>query len=64
MGATTHDNFEFLAAEGIEAGIKVREDANPHCGGVAVGLWAEVDGRDLLFRIQEAVQRGSPCKGV
>jgi len=37
MGATTHDNFEFLAAEGIEAGIKVREDSNPNCGGQRLG---------------------------
>lgn len=32
-GYDTHDNLEFLAACGIEAGIKVREDSNPHCGG-------------------------------
>jgi hypothetical protein len=32
-GYDTRDNFQFLAAEGIEAGIKVREDANPDCGG-------------------------------
>jgi hypothetical protein len=32
-GYDTRDNFQFLAAEGIEAGIKVREDANPNCGG-------------------------------
>jgi len=30
----SHDNFKFLAMEGIEPGIKVREDSNPHCGGV------------------------------
>jgi len=64
MEATTRDNFEFLPAEGIEAGIKVREDANPHRGGIAVGLWAEVDGRGLLFRIQGAVRRGSSCEEV
>ena len=39
------DNFKFLAACGIE-----REDSNPNCGGAR-----EVDGRDILFRIQEAV---------
>lgn len=32
-GYDTHDNFQFLATEGIEAGIKVREDSNPDCGG-------------------------------
>ena len=32
-GYDTHDNFKFLAASGIEAGIKVREDSNPNCGG-------------------------------
>jgi IS5 family transposase len=31
-GYDSHENFEFLAAEGIEAGIKVREDSNPDCG--------------------------------
>ncbi|MCL0039112.1 IS5 family transposase [Dehalococcoidia bacterium] len=32
-GYDTHDNFKFLAACGIEPGIKVREDSNPNCGG-------------------------------
>jgi len=32
-GYDTHDNFEFLAACGIEAGIKVRGDSDPNCGG-------------------------------
>jgi len=32
-GYDTHHNFNFLAAEGIEAGIKVREDSDPNCGG-------------------------------
>jgi len=32
-GYDTHDNFKFLAACGIEAGIKVREDSDPNCGG-------------------------------
>jgi hypothetical protein len=32
-GYDTHDNFQFLAASGIEAALKVREDANPNCGG-------------------------------
>ena len=32
-GYDTHDNFKFLAASGIEAGIKVREDSDPNCGG-------------------------------
>jgi hypothetical protein len=32
-GYDTRENFQFLAAEGIEAGIKVREDSNPNCGG-------------------------------
>jgi len=30
----SHDNFKFLAGAGISPGIKVREDSNPHCGGV------------------------------
>ena len=34
----THDNFKFLAAEGIEAGIKVRENSDPNCGGVREGV--------------------------
>ena len=33
-GYDTHENFRFLAGEGIEPGIKVREDSNPNCGGV------------------------------
>ena len=33
-GYDSHENFRFLAACGIEAGIKVREDSNPSCGGV------------------------------
>jgi hypothetical protein len=32
-GYDSHENFEFLAASGIEAALKVREDANPNCGG-------------------------------
>jgi transposase len=32
-GYDSHENFEFLAASGIEAALKVREDANPDCGG-------------------------------
>jgi transposase len=32
-GYDSHENFEFLAASGIEADLKVREDANPDCGG-------------------------------
>lgn len=32
-GYDTHDNFKFLAASGIEAALKVREDSNPNCGG-------------------------------
>lgn len=32
-GYDTHDNFKFLASCGIEAGIKVREDSDPNCGG-------------------------------
>jgi IS5 family transposase len=32
-GYDTHDNFNFLASEGIDAGIKVREDSDPNCGG-------------------------------
>ena len=32
-GYDTHDNFEFLAACGIEAGIKVRGDSDPNRGG-------------------------------
>lgn len=32
-GYDTHDNFKFLAACGIEAGIKVREDSDPNWGG-------------------------------
>ncbi|MGQ9733975.1 MAG: IS5 family transposase, partial [Candidatus Bipolaricaulia bacterium] len=32
-GYDTHDNFKFLAACGIEAALKVREDSNPSCGG-------------------------------
>ncbi len=32
-GYDSHDNFKFLASEGIEPGIKVREDSNPNCGG-------------------------------
>lgn len=54
-GYDTHDNFQFLAACGIEAGIEVREDSNPHCGGASLPqgpsgmegarrLRAEVDG--------------------
>lgn len=33
-GYDLHDSFQFLADEGIEVGIKVREDSNPNCGGV------------------------------
>ncbi|MGQ9734390.1 MAG: transposase [Candidatus Bipolaricaulia bacterium] len=29
----SHENFEFLASEGIEPGINVREDYDPNCGG-------------------------------
>jgi hypothetical protein len=32
-GYDSHENFEFLAASGIEAALKVREDSNPNCGG-------------------------------
>jgi hypothetical protein len=32
-GYDTHDNFNFLASEGIDGGIKVREDSDPNCGG-------------------------------
>lgn len=32
-GYDTKANFEFLANQGIEAGIKVREDSNPRCQG-------------------------------
>jgi len=32
-GYDSHENFKFLAADGVEAAIKVREDSNPHCGG-------------------------------
>ena len=32
-GYDNHNNFNFLAEEGIEAGIKVRKDSNPNCGG-------------------------------
>jgi hypothetical protein len=32
-GYDSHENFEFLAASEIEAALKVREDANPDCGG-------------------------------
>jgi len=32
-GYDSHENFQFLAAEGIEPGIKVREDSNLNCGG-------------------------------
>ena len=32
-GYDTHNSFTFLASEGIEAGIKVREASNPACEG-------------------------------
>ena len=32
-GYDSHNNFNFLAEEGIEAGIKVRKDSNPNCVG-------------------------------
>jgi hypothetical protein len=32
-GYDSHENFEFLAASGIEAALKVWEDSNPNCGG-------------------------------
>ncbi|MCR4405231.1 MAG: transposase, partial [Candidatus Acetothermia bacterium] len=32
-GYDSHENFEFLAASGIEAALKVREDSHPNCGG-------------------------------
>jgi len=67
-GYATHENFRFLAGEGIEPRIKVREDSNPNCDGgerrggtsfserssrveEAGRLWAEMDGREILFRI-------------
>ena len=42
-GYDTHDNFKFLASCGIEAGIKVREDSDPNCGGSRQeGRWCEL----------------------
>lgn len=32
-GYYTYDNFELLAVEDIEAGIKMRKDSNPNCDG-------------------------------
>jgi len=32
-GYNSRENFEFLAASGIEAALKVQEDANPSSGG-------------------------------
>jgi hypothetical protein len=32
-GYDSHENFEFLAASGIEAALKVRDDSNPNFGG-------------------------------
>jgi hypothetical protein len=79
-GFDSHENFEFLAASGIEAALQVWEDANPDCGGArkevvslslgpagvegACGLWAEVDSRDLLLRAQAALWRGSLGEAV
>jgi hypothetical protein len=38
-GYDSHENFEFLAASGIEAALKVREDANPDWWWGKEGRW-------------------------
>lgn len=37
-GYDSHDNFEFLSSEGIEAGIKVRRSSRIDCGGARRGV--------------------------